>query len=189
MKPAIAFQFRRGTAKNWFFDRTHVIQRIGKAKAEFFRIAGYRVRQTARQSLKPGRRMSEAAYQRTLDPEELAARKRTLRILKATGKPNPKTPFAASRPGETPRQWEGSIKHTLIYALQPERDVVVIGPQLMGSKSGGAEALNALEYGGNVRLTAGPDRGQMIHIKARPFMQPALAKRQPEFADLWKDRL
>ncbi len=175
-------RFRRGESKNWFFDRQSVIDRVGEANARILGLAGWRVRRAARKLIKPRRRMSESAYLKTLPPDWAARRKRLKRAGEAVSLP----PWQASRPGEAPRSITGLLRENITSAIEPDRDVAVIGPELL---SGGANALEALEHGGNTKLTAGKDKGKTIHVAARPFMEPALQREAEGIAELWRDRI
>lgn len=110
------------------------------------------------------------------------ARKTARNMMKAGG-------FGAkakySKPGEPPRYHTRKLKDMIFYALERNKDSVVIGPVsfksqaalAMGAKSGA----QILEEGGLIYL---PRQRQTGKIEARPYMAPTMKVAQVEFLKL-----
>ena len=126
----------------------------------------------------------------------------------------------ASAPGTPPSAHAGkglqSLK-TILFAYEPNRSTVVVGPVGFNQKNSGVSVPRLHEYGGSVQIqefryivgdNQGPWRrvnarakpkpraGQKLEVRTRtanypkrPFMQPALQKESPKFADIFKDAL
>jgi len=78
-------------------------------------------------------------------------------------------PERASKPGEPPllHMRPSPLKRLILFAWDPGRRSVVIGPLRHGRRPGAM----VLEYGGYARI-----RGKRRYVRARPFMRPALAQ-------------
>lgn len=89
---------------------------------------------------------------------------------------------AISAPGSPPSSHKGTLKRSILFAYDPGRRSVVIGP-LQAGKSG--EGARALEEGGAVRVVtergAALRKGRPLQYRARPFMGPAF---RAELSDL-----
>lgn len=74
-----------------------------------------------------------------------------------------------SRPGSPPFSHEGSLRRLILFARDPARASVVVGPVPFAK----GEAPQLLEYGGTVvrRLKSG--KTVTHHYRPRPFMRPA----------------
>jgi hypothetical protein len=168
--------------RDWFFDRPKVQAALGKARTKALKKAGAFVRRAARSSM---RRRAKV-----------------------------------SAPGTPPSAHAGkglqSLK-TILFAYEPSRSTVVIGPVGFNQKNSGVSVPRLHEYGGtvqiqefryvvgenrgpwrrvNARTKPKPQSGQKIELRTRaatypkrPFMQPALQKETPKFADIFKDAL
>jgi len=86
-----------------------------------------------------------------------------------------------SRPGNPPFSHVGTLKRHIYFCYDPNRRSVVIGPVIFPGKSG--KALPALEYGGRSDSSS----GEIVKIKARPFMGPAFQANLPVVPSLWRD--
>ena len=173
----LAFQTR-----DWFFDRPKVQAALVKARTKALKKAGAYVRRAARSSM---RRRAKA-----------------------------------SAPGTPPSAHAGKGLHslkTILFAYEPNRSTVVIGPVGFNQKNSGISVPRLHEYGGtlqiqefryitgddpgpwrrvNKRAKPKPQPGKKIELRTRtanypkrPFMQPALQKESPKFADIFKDAL
>lgn len=89
---------------------------------------------------------------------------------------------AYSRPGQPPSDHSGLLKHFIFFRYDQSSDSVVIGPVRFGR----SDAPRLLEHGG---VTNRKRRGRLTRMryKARPFMQPALEKEKPGFAEIWRN--
>ena len=165
-----------------YFDRDAVIQRLGKVKASALGKLGAYTRRRARSSIKPRRQKSIAE----LSPEEADSFKIAKRIAQQKGRPAPKRPLEASKPGQAPRSVTGVLKRGIEFAAEPDRDNVVIGAAIANAT--GREAPEVLEYGGRSTFTAGPDQGRTISIAPRPYMHPAFRSSLDSIPELFQYR-
>lgn len=126
----------------------------------------------------------------------------------------------ASAPGAPPSAHAGkglqSLK-TILFALEPSRSTVVVGPVGFNQKNSGISVPRLHEYGGalqiqefryvagvsegpwrriNARTKPKPQPGKKIELRTRtanypkrPFMQPALDREAPKFPDIFKNAL
>jgi len=148
-----------------FFDRPSVINAIDRAKRRQLSKAGAFVRTTARRSIKPaGKR---------------ATNKRNKGNLRGRKDPT------ISQPGQPPRLHTKSARNLrlILFAWEPLRKSVVIGPLLFKSTDG-VRIPEVLEHGGKSYVTT-RGRKKPIRIRKRPFMAPALAKEAPKFPNLF----
>lgn len=79
-----------------------------------------------------------------------------------------------SRAGQPPRTRKGRICRAIVFAVDLDRQSVVIGP--MASRVG--QSAKAHEYGGKYKKQTFP---------ARPFMGPARKRVEPHTANIWAD--
>jgi len=88
-----------------------------------------------------------------------------------------------SRPGQPPHSHVGLLRKFILFAYDPNRKSVVIGPTLTKQES---EAPRLLEHGGDTTLETreGPKRA---HYRPRPFMGPAFEAEKPQLPALWKN--
>lgn len=144
-----------------------------------------------------------AAVKKTIDRRQVRflskfgafVRIRSRRSIKPGGKKN-----RVSDPGEPPRSHTGLLKRNIWFSFSPQSMSVVIGPILFRGAAGGAEALEALEYGGRVTVDerelqeSGRLKGVWTRtgkktqgtIAARPFMVPAFETEKDNISDIWK---
>ena len=144
-----------------FFDKPAVMLAVDKAALRVFSRFGAFVRKTARRSIRKPRKKRVAEFN---DFEKIQYRKTGYR------------PLASSEPGKPPRNQTGRLKDTIFFWYDRNEQSVIIGP----SHSGGFDRMGALEHGG---LTM--SRKRAFHIRARPFMRPALAKELPKLDKMW----
>ncbi len=92
--------------------------------------------------------------------------------LRLTARRSIRTRKKASPPGMPPHSRRGQLRRAVAYAVDKQRQVVVIGPeQDVVGKSGSAH-----EFGGHYRRERYPKR---------PFMGPALEKLQDRLPNFW----
>lgn len=155
-----------------FFDRKEVIDAVGRARAAALSKAGAFVRTAARSSIRKRKR--------------------------------------ASAPGQPPSSHVGLLKNFIFFSFDPIPKSVVVGPEKLNQRAFIGQNLivgtvpHVLEFGGTEgirekRLSRGkwtamghrrPRPGQKTRVRraryrARPFMNPALEREAPKFADLW----
>ena len=88
-----------------------------------------------------------------------------------------------SPPGSPPHSHVGLLRKFILFAYDPTRKSVVIGPTLIRAES---QAPRLLEHGGEaVRRTK--TRTRRLRYRPRPFMQPAFAAEQSKLPPLWRD--
>lgn len=88
-----------------------------------------------------------------------------------------------SRPGQPPHSHVGLLRKFILFAYDPGRQSVVIGPTLIRDDS---VAPRLLEHGGDTTLTT--RRGsRRAHYRPRPFMGPAFEAEKPQLPALWKN--
>ena len=79
---------------------------------------------------------------------------------------------APSLPGQPPHTRKGQLQHAILYGVEEQRGIVVIGPShLFVGRSGAAH-----EHGGQYMRQRYP---------RRPFMGPALEKNKERLPKLW----
>jgi hypothetical protein len=88
-----------------------------------------------------------------------------------------------SPPGGPPFSHVGLLRKFILFAYDPDRKSVVIGPTLTKE---GSEAPRLLEHGGDTTLETreGPKRA---HYRPRPYMGPAFEAEKPQLPALWKN--
>lgn len=96
-----------------------------------------------------------------------------------------------SQPGSPPNSQQGQLKGSITAALNSKKDSAVVGPTVRYGR--------IQEFGGHIRVTARM-RGYLawaygwhlradttsIHLPARPYMRPALAKARPRFRGFFR---
>jgi len=88
-----------------------------------------------------------------------------------------------SPPAGPPFSHVGLLRKFILFAYDPDRKSVVIGPTLIRE---GSEAPHLLEHGGDTTLETrrGP---KPAHYRPRPFMGPAFIAEQEKLPALWKN--
>jgi hypothetical protein len=88
-----------------------------------------------------------------------------------------------SPPGSPPFSHVGLLRKFILFAYDPQRKSVVIGPTLIRAES---VAPRLLEHGGETTLET--KRGsQRARYRPRPFMGPAFIAEQAQLPALWKN--
>jgi hypothetical protein len=103
--------------------------------------------------------------------------RRARKSIKSKKGPSPK--------GQPPHSHVGTLKKGIFFGYEAEKQTVVIGPILSGSRSGAPEIL---EYGGRARVES---RGEIVvvEVAARPYMHPAYAAEEPKLPSMWADSI
>lgn len=144
-----------------FFDRQHVIDRVGKARAKYLNRAGAMVRLTARRSIRKSDATSEPGEPPKSHGEHLL-RDKILYALDEYRDDVVIGPAKLNKPGTAP----DTLEHggdAMMPTYKWERDA--------------AGRITRRVYTGKKQVT----------IAARPFMGPALAKVRPQLSKLWAD--
>lgn len=95
-----------------------------------------------------------------------------------------RTKKGISPPGSPPFSHRGTLKKGILFAYDPGRKSVVIGPTQMGRSGDGARVL---EEGGTVRLPLGPGgKAVACAFRPRPYMQPAFQAELPRAVQQFK---
>ncbi len=100
---------------------------------------------------------------------------------------------SVSEPDHPPSSHTGLLRKFIWFFFEPERRSVVIGPARLGTKFGSAPEL--LEHGGRGPIAArwsrkrGRQRTRVVHIRRRPFMQPAFEEEQKQLPKLWANSI
>lgn len=143
-------------AKNLFFDRAFVIERIDAASRKAMSRGGAIVMRSARKSIKDG---------------FVLARGR----VKA-GESRKVVDRRTSQPGSPPFSQTGLLRDNILFAFDPASRSVVVGPARLGKSTGAPETL---EFGGTTvieRRRSGRREKATVRIAARPYMAPALQR-------------
>ncbi|MFA5291950.1 MAG: hypothetical protein WC496_02835 [Phycisphaerae bacterium] len=96
---------------------------------------------------------------------------------------------AVSRPGKPPLSHTGLLKRFIMYAYEPSKETVVVGPVLLGGRQG-KDAPHTLEFGGSAKANSRRLGGRRnVFIKPRPYMYPALEKNQQTICKILKNSM
>ena len=90
-----------------------------------------------------------------------------------------------SPPGSPPYSHVGLLRKFILFAYDPQRKSVVIGPTLTKA---GSQAPRLLEYGGEVVIE---DRGKkrLARYRPRPYMRPAFEAEKSQLPALWRNSI
>lgn len=185
-------EFDLKAAKEGFFDRKVVLDKLDKASHRALAKFGAFVMTRAKSSLRYSKKSS------------------------APGQPPKVHRFASVRKfskklGRHKTRPSSPLRDFIFFAYDPERQSVVIGPVALPGAVG-PRALETIEYGGSepandrvitVTNAVGRDakgrflsggKGRVtltgtLHYKARPFMGPALVAERANLAPLWQDSI
>lgn len=165
----------------FFFDREKVIEAVGKTEAKFLGYASNYTKKTAKNSIKTKRKTKKEMSRRAEERYQSAVLQ-----WKAAGSPKgqkPKRPITdqASPPGSPPFSKTGLLKDHIYAALDTAKRASVIGPARLSGVTG--DVPSALEHGGEVFSYRFQD---MVRIRPRPYMQPALEASAPKFPEFFK---
>lgn len=148
------------------------------------------------------KRSSRATFTGFFDRPEVIRRleRKQLRVLSRTGGFARKTARRRmkeggfgerqrfSKPGQSPRFHTRRLKDLIFYALESNKDSVVIGPVSFQSQAalalGAKTGAQLLEEGGIIYF---PRRKKTGRIDARPYMAPTMQVAEVEFRKLMKE--
>jgi len=94
-------------------------------------------------------------------------------------------------PGQPPHSHAGWLRRGIIFALEPARRSVVIGPMRLRGRSpyGETTVPEVLEYGGTV-ARRDKRRGRKVYrYEPRPYMRPALEKALARQDRFWSESI
>ena len=91
----------------------------------------------------------------------------------------------SSKPGQAPHSHVGLLRKYILFAYEPARQSVVIGPAKLRADS---QAPRLLEHGGTITRQDGKKR-RTLHYRPRPLMRPALEQEQRSLPALWHNSL
>jgi hypothetical protein len=89
-----------------------------------------------------------------------------------------------SSPGDPPNAHAKGKYATLkniLFAYEPHRHSVVVGPVKLSKSRGSKTVPEVLEFGGSTRIN-----GKRVVITKRPFMRPAYDKEKDKLNAMWK---
>jgi hypothetical protein len=168
----------RANIRRFFFDQPAVRRAVNAAARGIFAHFGWRVMRSARASIKAGRRKTLAE----LTPAERQSYRIQQEYWRRGRRGKPRLARRESAPGEPPHNVTGLLKRFIYFAYDPWRRSVVIGPEAKGPRTA-----DALEYGGAVRRSRGPRKGEVVNVAARPYMWPAFIKNRSALPAMWRD--
>lgn len=87
-----------------------------------------------------------------------------------------------SEPGSPPSSHKGTLRDSILFAYDPGRRSVVIGPTTF---RGSGEGARALEEGGPVTVDA-RSGVRHLHIRPRPYMRPAFVAELPRVPEQFR---
>jgi hypothetical protein len=88
-----------------------------------------------------------------------------------------------SPPGSPPYSHVGLLRKFILFAYDPARKSVVIGPTLIRE---GSQAPRLLEHGG-MGVIEDQGRKRPARYRPRPFMRPAFAAEKSQLPALWRN--
>tara|TARA_R110000824_G_scaffold132257_1_gene294628 strand:- start:3197 stop:3829 length:633 start_codon:yes stop_codon:yes gene_type:complete len=202
----------RVSIKATFFDSAKVIASVNRAKIKVLSRAGSFVRRTAKQSIrKPPKREQAATTRQVQQRRKKSAEsgdgitrlqygyaKHSLGINVSRGMKRAdagllirdreqalgirlfKAPKVTGRRGQAPRSLSRILPRSVFFGYDAAADGVFVGPVAQRPNT-----VAALEHGGTVTLTSGPNKGERVRVH-NPFMKPAMEKESPKFAGLFR---
>lgn len=178
----IGMRLTHSGALGGFFDRPAVVSAVDRATLRVCRIAGYRVRNTARKSLK----VKPYAFQK--QQQAVASMIKSGRLVYGAaaegalrrGTAEPATVAKGSNEGSPPIAHEKEGLRRIYYSWDQSQRAMIVGPVQFSRKVSGKTIPEIHEFGANVFVG-----GQPARYPKRPFMRPALEKHIPELPDLW----
>lgn len=163
-----------------FFDQPAVMRAVDSTRRRNLAQQGRFIQRAARRLIRPARRKRLDE----MSSDERRQYRAACAIAEREGRRITRRPFAPSRPGEPPRGRTGLLRNRLFFSYDSRSQSVVVGPEAAGPRTA-----DVLESGGTVRITAGPNRGQMKRVEPRPFMGPAHEAFKPTLARIWRDSI
>lgn len=124
-----------------------------------------------------------AAVQQKVDTATRKVLSRFGAFVRQRAKTSIKKRKEISRPGQPPHSHVGLLRKFILFAYDPDRKSVVIGPTLTKED---AEAPRLLEHGGDTTLKT-REGLKRAHYRPRPFMGPAFEAEKPQLPALWKN--
>lgn len=88
-----------------------------------------------------------------------------------------------SPPGSPPYSHVGLLRKFILFAYDPQRKSVVIGPTLTKE---GSPAPRLLEHGGTATLVIA-GKARRARYRPRPFMGPAFEEEKKQLPSLWRN--
>jgi len=202
----------RVSVKAVFFDSAKVVASVDRAKRKAFSRAGSYVRRTAKQSIRKPPKREQAKVERQVQQRRKVApdpgtqitglqygyAKHSLGLNVSRGMDRAeagllirdreqalgirlfKVPKVTGRRGKAPRSMSRILPRSIFFGYDVAADGVFVGPVAQRPNT-----VAALEHGGTVRMTAGPNKGERVGVH-NPFMAPALEKESPKFAGLFR---
>jgi len=158
-----------------FFDSDMVLRKLDAKSRKVLSKGGAFIRRTARSSIKKSKQKSVA------DLTAKEARIYAIRVADAKkhGRPKPKRPFAASKPGEPPRSPTGKYKQTIFFYYDEQSNSMVCGPVKLARSQEKIPAI--LESGGTETVNS----GRTVTIRPRPHMAPAYEKERSKIVAMF----
>jgi hypothetical protein len=199
--------------KKTFFDLAKVLRSVDRAKRKRLSKAGSFVRRTAKQSIRRPPKREQATVTRQVQQRRkksaesgdaitklqygYAKHELGLRVSRGMSRAEAgllirdreqalgirmfKAPKVSGRRGAVPRSMSRILPRSIFFGYDAVRDGVAVGP--VAQRPG---TVAALEHGGAVQLTAGPNKGRRVTVK-NPFMAPALEREQGKFPELFRN--
>lgn len=152
--------------KRLFFDKDLVLKRLDDKTRNVLSKGGAFIRRTARKMVRKSKQKTKA---------EMSAEENRIYAIRVAdarkhGRPKPKRPFAASKPGEPPRSPTGIYKQTIFFYYDEKTNSMVCGPIKWKSQK---IQLPAILESGGTEIKA---NGRTVTIQPRPLMAPAYEK-------------
>lgn len=119
---------------------------------------------------------ADRATRRTLSKFGAFVRRRAKSSIRKRRKP--------SDPGKPPSSHTGLLKKFILFAYEPSRRSVVIGPTLLRETAVPVPAL--LEYGGEIPRPTRRGGTRTAVYRPRPFMGPAFLTELQGLPDMWR---
>ena len=124
-----------------------------------------------------------ASVQRSVDRAQRKVLSRFGAFVRQRAKTSIKKRMGTSPPGGPPFSHVGLLRKFILFAYDPARQSVVIGPTPLRD---GAAAPRLLEHGGEATLETKRGR-RLARYRPRPFMGPAFERERPTLPALWKN--
>ena len=90
-----------------------------------------------------------------------------------------------SPPGSPPYSHTGLLRKFILFAYDPQRRSVVIGPTLTKE---GSRVPSLLEYGGEV-IIEHRSKKRLARYRPRPYMRPAFEAEKSQLPALWRNSI
>lgn len=123
--------------------------------------------------------------QKVLNAEERMARKALSKVgafIRRRARSSIRKRKGISPPGSPPYSHTDRLRSAILFAYDPRRRSVVIGPVRAGKSGRGAAVLE----GGGSQEVPGLRQGRRLNYRARPFMGPAMEAEKPKMAEQFR---